>query len=170
METYEIATLIIMVSAGIGLAGSTVLSQPAQNTENVNNQSTQYALFNVVVNGSELNISDTEPVETAGFEENYSNVVYASEDTSWSELIQSMNVEYWRSNSTGNLCLRFRQRTDCAKGGIYLNGERQETIEKRINQGDTLLIELGNTNQTMLEQKYINQELPEEFSSSISEE
>lgn len=169
METYEIATLIILVSAGIGLAGSTVLSQPTQNTENVSNQSTQYALFNLVVNGSELNISDTETVETAGFEQNYSNVVYSSENTSWSEFVQSMNVEYWRSNSTGNLCLRYRQRTNCARGEIYLNGERQETIKKQIKQGDNLMIELGNTNQTMLEQKYINQELPEEFNSSISE-
>lgn len=165
METYEIASAVILVSIGIGLVASTGISQP---TETEASQEThEHALFHVVINGSERDFTDEKfqlNARDVHLENNKSDIVHKHRTgVQWSRFLETINTTHWRSNSTGNLCVSIYSETNCGQGAIYLNGQKVNDLDQEIFQGDNLLVVLETENQSQVAERYMKQQLPPEY-------
>jgi hypothetical protein len=168
METYEIAATVILLAVGAGLVSSIGLSQPVENQQEKTTQEThEHALFHVVINGSEKNFTDQKfqlNARNVHLENNKSDIVHKHRTgVEWSGFLNTINTTYWRSNSTGNLCLSIYEETNCGEGNVYLNGEKVEDLDQEIFQGDNLLIILKTENQSQIAEEYMKQQLPPEY-------
>ena len=169
METYELASSVILVSISIGLIASAGLS----NGENGNPSDTnseevhEHALFHVVINGSEVDFTDQRyqlNARDVHLENNRSDIVHKHESgVTWSRFLNTINTTYWRSNSTGNLCVRTYETETCGDGAVYLNGEQVEDLDTEFRQDDHLLIVLDTANRTQVVEEYMKQQLPQEY-------
>ncbi|MFQ3275141.1 MAG: hypothetical protein ACI9SF_000283 [Candidatus Nanohaloarchaea archaeon] len=166
METYEIAATVILLSAGIGLLTSIGFSQPVDDQTDTQ-ETHEHALFHVVINGSERDFTDQKfqlNSQAVHLENNKSDIVHKHRTgVQWSQFLDTINTTYWRSNSTGNLCVSIYSETDCGSGAVYLNGEKTEDLNQEIFQGDSLLIVLNTENQTAVVNEYTRQQLPPEY-------
>lgn len=166
METYEIAASVILISAGIGMIAS--VGVPLENDDTEQSPEVhEHALFHVVINGSEVDFTDPRfqlNAQDVHLENNKSDIVHKHESgVTWSRFLESVNTTYWRSNSTGNLCLSMPQREVCGDGAVYLNGEQVEDLETEFQQDDHLLIVLDTENRTGVLEEYMKQQLPADY-------
>lgn len=166
METYEIASMVMLISVGLGI----FLSIGLNDTNNHNSGTEQvheHALFHVVINGSEVDFADQKFQLQAGrvhLENNKSDIVHKHQaGVKWSGFLKTINTTYWRSNSTGNLCVDIYNEVTCGDGAVYLNGEKINDTDVEISQGDHLVIVLDTENRTKLMQEYMKQQLPQDY-------
>ena len=169
METYEIASIVFLVSVGTGLVASAGLSHPVETDSHSETaeKTHEHALFHVVINGSEKDFTDQKfqlNARSVHLENNKSRIVHKHRTgVEWKDFLETINTTYWRSNSTGNLCLSIYQETHCGTGGIYLNSEKAADLDREISQGDNLLIILNTDNKTAVVEKYMKKQLPPEY-------
>lgn len=165
METYELALSVILVSAGIGMIASTVVTDEAGNK---NGEVHEHALFQVVINGSEMDFTDRRyqfNAEDVHLENNNSEIVHKHEaGVTWDRFLNTINTTYWRSNATGNLCFRTYGYERCGDGQVYLNGEKVDDLDDEvIRQGDHLLVIMDTVNRTAVMEEYMLQQLPRRY-------
>lgn len=167
METYEIASSIILISVSIGLIASAGLSgEDSANSSHESSPETvhKHALFHTVVNGSEVDFTERKfqlNARDVHLENNKSDIVHKHESgVTWDRFLETINTTYWSSNSTGNFCIDMYERERCGDGAIYLNGEKVEGLDRDIHQDDHLLIVLDTANRTEVVEEYMKQQLP----------
>jgi hypothetical protein len=169
METYELASSVILVSVSIGLIASAGIANGETESSSDGHQGEvhEHALFHVVINGSEVDFTERKYQLNAGdvhLENNKSDIVHKHESgVTWSRFLNTINTTYWRSNSTGNLCLSMYDTETCGDGAVYLNGEEVEDLDAEFRQDDHLLIVLDTENRTAVMQEYMKQQLPQEY-------
>jgi hypothetical protein len=169
METYEIAATVILLSVGVGLIASVGVSYPTETeaSSETTEKTHEHALFHVVINGSEKDFTDQKfqlNARDVHLENNKSDIVHKHRTgVEWSRFLDTINTTYWRSNSTGNLCLSIYSETHCGQGSVYLNGEKSVNLDTEMFQGDNLLIILNTENETAVAEEYMREQLPPEY-------
>lgn len=162
METYELASLIIMLSVGIGLVASATIPEMQQDELE---REEAHAQFHIVFNGSEVPIHLLDSnVSDVYIEEGETDIVRRNTSgATWNRFLESIDTEYWRSNSTGNLCLKVARSERCGDGAVYLNGEPVEDLEREIEQDDHLLIILDSEEEEQIVEEYMKMQLPQQY-------
>ncbi|PSG99391.1 MAG: hypothetical protein BRC29_04700 [Nanohaloarchaea archaeon SW_7_43_1] len=174
MEACEIASIVLLVSVGTGLVASVGLSQYTETDSysETAEKTHEHALFHVVINGSEKDFTDQKfqlNARSVHLENNRSAIVHKHRTgAEWKDFLETINTSYWRSNSTGNLCLKIYRETNCGSGAVYLNGEEPDNLEREIFQGDNLLIIIGTENRTSVVDKYMKKQLPPDYKPASS--
>lgn len=168
METYELAFSIILVSVGAGLLASVAFPANGHGTEtdtgNTPEEVHEHALFHVIVNGSEVDFRKDRfqlNARDVHLENNKSDIVHKHQsEVTWNRFLNTINTTYWRSNATGNLCLKVYNSERCGDGEIYLNGEKNQSLGQEMFQDDHLIIVLDTENPEQVVEEYMTQQLP----------
>lgn len=121
----------------------------------------EHALFYVVVNGSELDFSDSRYQLNSRYvhlENNQSHIVHKhSEGVGWRRFLDTINVSVTANES--NVCVEIPDRSYCGDGELFLNGRLDPVLDTEIQQGDTLAIVIGRNASTTAE-SYLDRQLP----------
>ncbi|EGQ43772.1 MAG: hypothetical protein J07AB43_06500 [Candidatus Nanosalina sp. J07AB43] len=121
-----------------------------------------HALFYVNLNGSEYDFSREKFQLRSSYvhlENSKPHIVHKhAENVTWSFFLETMNIKLDRSNKT---CITIEQNKSCGKASVVLNGDRPDTLDRKIRQGDNFAIVLPKSNETI--QDYMDNDLPEDY-------
>ncbi|NMI76848.1 hypothetical protein GLT92_00325 [Nanohaloarchaea archaeon] len=121
-----------------------------------------HALFYVNLNGSEYDFSREKFQLRSSYVhlENFKpHIVHKhAENVTWSFFLETMNIELDRSNKT---CVAIEGNRTCGTASVVLNGEKPDTLDRKIRQGDNFAMVIPRSNQTI--QDYMDNELPEDY-------
>ncbi|MFB6209108.1 MAG: hypothetical protein ABEJ56_03120 [Candidatus Nanohaloarchaea archaeon] len=169
MQRSEIFALVVSVAAvsGIMVAFYQAESKASPEVELQNKGEVhEHALFHVIINGSEVDFTEDRfqlNSRDVHLENNISDIVHRHEENvSWSDFLDTLEINYWRSNETGNLCVKIYNRTRCGEGKVLINGESQND-QRVIQQGDHFLIVMDTRNMTKVIGEYMKQQLPPDY-------
>ncbi|MBC5793044.1 MAG: hypothetical protein H8Z69_03315 [Nanohaloarchaea archaeon] len=125
----------------------------------------RHALFHIVVNGSELDLTAKRfqlNSQYVHLENNESNIVHTHADgVNWKNFLNTINTSIRKSNAS-EMCLDVYDRTWCGSGKIVLNGE-EANLSNEIKQGDDFLIILDTENSTQITDEYMRKQLPRQY-------
>lgn len=168
MDYQNFALGVIAFSAVLGL----VIASPPdidfsgfdnplnqQGEKPVTGETHEHALFYVVVNGSELNLTSKRfqlNSRDVHLENGRSHIVHKHrENVTWGEFLDSLKMELERENRT---CLTIYSETVCGNGTAVLNGESFNSSAE-IEQGDRFAIIIGNGSA----EEYMDKKLPRAY-------
>lgn len=181
MKTTLLTVSVVAVSATIGLLAATGIPMEEINSLQTgqveNNQSDQsntlelgstheHALFWIVENSSEKDLTSNRFQFNSRYvhlENNKSRIVHKhAEGVTWKNFLDTINTTV---NNTGDerVCLTVYGNESCSKGAAYLNGEKAESFDQEIEQGDNFLIILGTEKWKEEAAEYMLKELPQDY-------
>lgn len=123
-----------------------------------------HALLYIIVNGTELKFQEPQYQLAADYvhlESNRSHIVHKhAKGVKWTDFFDTINASV---NQSEQLCLDVKNVSRCGNGTIWLNGERNASLEQEIMQDDRLVIVLGgNVSETL--SHYYSKQLPRAYS------
>lgn len=166
MESKDlvIAAIILLVTFNLGLAYGDDVIESVQDLSEENPVQRQaeheHALFYVVVDGEEMSFLGEEfQLNRRGvhLEGNRSDIVHKHySGVTWQTFMDSINVS--ASFNDSEVCLDAKNVSRCDSGNFSLNGEPAD-LTKEIQQGDKLVIVLGEEHEAIVEE-YLEKEVP----------
>jgi len=174
----KLAPLLIGLSimAGIGLSASPdvvpKIGSMVEDTDSSQNYRVvhEHALFHIVVNGTEEDLSAEQfqlKAKKVHLENNMSDVVHKHRSgVSWQDFMESINVSVAEGKAS-DICLRIYEKERCGEGKVILNGEKAD-LDTEISQGDNFLIILDTTDMDSEIESYMKLQLPNIFKPEAS--
>lgn len=124
-----------------------------------------HALFHIVVNGTEKDLTDRKFQFNNRFvhlENNNSRIVHKhAEGVTWQMFLDTVNIDAYRNGS--QQCIEIYSNRSCGNGSVVLNGDFNASLDKEISQGDNLLIIINTEEWNALTGIYMDQKLPKDY-------
>lgn len=122
-----------------------------------------HALLYIIVNGTELEFQEPKYQVAADYvhlENNRSHIVHKhSKGVKWPDFFETINMSV---NQSEQLCLDVKNVSRCGKGTVWMNGERNASLDQEIRQDDRLIIVLGGDVSETLS-RYYSKQLPRAY-------